>query len=190
MTVEEFRTIVKGLKAVYTDPKFIPDEDAMNMWYQLLKDFPYDLVSSATQAYMMSEIAPPYPASICRKVAEITTPDEERISESEAWSMVEIAARNGLRGSQKEYDRLPPLVQKAVGSASRIYELAIGTSKDLSFEKGIFLKNYRALIDKSLKDRELSTPLRKSIELTRQAPIPQIDMISDNDDDYAYSIQE
>lgn len=181
MTVDEWKQIVKGLKAVYADPRFIPDENAMNMWYQLLKDLPYDLVSSATQAHMMQETAPPYPASIRKQVAELTTPDEERISDLEAWSMVTVAVRNGIRGSRKEYDKLPPLVQKAIGSPSRIYELARGNSSDLDYEKNVFLRSYRALIDKSRRDRELSRPLRASIEQTRAAQIPQMDMLSDID---------
>ena len=41
MTREEFKTLVKGMKAVYAQPTFIPDQDAFNVWFELLKDIPY-----------------------------------------------------------------------------------------------------------------------------------------------------
>ena len=41
MTREEFSIIVKGLKDVYTQQTFIPDKDAFNVWYELLKDIDY-----------------------------------------------------------------------------------------------------------------------------------------------------
>lgn len=31
MTREEFKTLVKGMKAVYAQPTFIPDQDAFNV---------------------------------------------------------------------------------------------------------------------------------------------------------------
>ena len=41
MEREEFKTIVKGLKAVYAQPAFIPDADAFDVWYGMLRDLPY-----------------------------------------------------------------------------------------------------------------------------------------------------
>ena len=38
MDREEFKVLVKGMKAVYAQPTFIPDQDAFNMWFALLGD--------------------------------------------------------------------------------------------------------------------------------------------------------
>lgn len=48
MTREEFKTLVKGMKAVYAQPTFIPDQDAFNVWFELLKDIPYQQANVAT----------------------------------------------------------------------------------------------------------------------------------------------
>ena len=58
MEREEFKTIVKGLKAVYAQPAFIPDADAFDVWYGMLRDLPYRQASLAVQQHMASS---PYP---------------------------------------------------------------------------------------------------------------------------------
>ena len=55
MTREEFKTLVKGMKAVYAQPTFIPDQDAFNVWFELLKDIPYQQANVAIQKYMLTE---------------------------------------------------------------------------------------------------------------------------------------
>lgn len=47
-------------------------------------------------------------------VRELNTP--KQLNELEAWSLVEKAIRNSIYNSQEEFSKLPPLVQKAVGS--------------------------------------------------------------------------
>ena len=37
MEREEFKTIVKGLKAVYAQPAFIPDADAFDVWFVFVR---------------------------------------------------------------------------------------------------------------------------------------------------------
>lgn len=67
MTREEFKTLVKGMKAVYAQPTFIPDQDAFNVWFELLKDIPYQQVNVAIQKYMLTEKFPPTIADIREK---------------------------------------------------------------------------------------------------------------------------
>ena len=40
MSFEEFKKLVKGMKAVYTSQSFLPDAESVKIWYQLLKDIP------------------------------------------------------------------------------------------------------------------------------------------------------
>lgn len=67
MTREEFKTLVKGMKAVYAQPTFIPDQDAFNVWFELLKDIPYQQANVAIQKYMLTEKFPPTIADIREK---------------------------------------------------------------------------------------------------------------------------
>lgn len=38
MEREQFKVLVKAMKAVYAQPTFIPDQDAFNVWFALLRD--------------------------------------------------------------------------------------------------------------------------------------------------------
>ena len=64
MEREEFKILVKAMKAVYAQPTFIPDKDAFNVWYGLLQDLPYEQANLAIQKYMTSERFPPTIAEI------------------------------------------------------------------------------------------------------------------------------
>lgn len=55
MEREEFKILVKAMKAVYAQPTFIPDKDAFDVWYGLLQDLPYEQANLAIQKYMTSE---------------------------------------------------------------------------------------------------------------------------------------
>ena len=46
MERDEFKILVKAMKAVYADPKFIADKDAFNVWFTLLNDISYEQAHS------------------------------------------------------------------------------------------------------------------------------------------------
>ena len=55
MTREEWAVLVKAMKAVYTSPSFLPDQNAFDTWYGLLKDIDYKLLSFGLKKYMQTE---------------------------------------------------------------------------------------------------------------------------------------
>ena len=77
MTRDECKILVKAMKAVYSQATFIPDQDAFNVWYELLKDIPYSRANVAIQKYMASEKFPPTIADIRANATEIIAPIEE-----------------------------------------------------------------------------------------------------------------
>ena len=72
MTKEEFKKLAKGLKAVYTQPTFLPDTDALSIWYELLKDLDYMIAQAAVQKHMITSKFPPTIAEIREQAAEVT----------------------------------------------------------------------------------------------------------------------
>jgi hypothetical protein len=53
MTLDEFKTLVKAMKSIWTQDSFIPDEYSLKIWYELLKDIPYADLNVAIQAHAM-----------------------------------------------------------------------------------------------------------------------------------------
>lgn len=159
MTREEFSMIVKGMKSVYAYQNFIADKDAFDMWYALLGDLDYKTASEATKEYMMTETRIPTPADIRNKVVNYATRDE--LTDSEAWALVSKALRNSAYDSKEQFNALPPLAQRAVGSPEILYVMATSEGYNESVESSNFKKTYRALQERS--HEEIKIDLSKLI---------------------------
>lgn len=154
MTREEFSVIAKGMKAVYANPTFIADKDAFDVWYALLSDLDYALVSKATQDYMKSTSKIPTPADIRNRAEELTRGDE--LTETEAWSLVSKALRNGIYYAQDEFAKLPPLVQRAVGSYEQLRIWASDNEYNESVASSNFMRAYKTLCERNKRERTIS----------------------------------
>ena len=165
MTREEFSIIVKGLKAVYTQQTFIPDKDAFNVWYELLKDIDYANCNMAVQRYIISERFPPTIADIRAYVFK-NDKSNNGLNESYAWSLVRKAISDSSYHSEERFNELPETIQKAVGSANQLRIWAT----DGDFNDGVvqsnFLRSYRQVIETNQKMEILPQKLRNMIENT------------------------
>lgn len=180
MEKEEFKKIVKGLKSIYADPKFIADQFAYDMWFALLGDLPYEVVSMATKAYMQSETFPPTPADIRRYAYKVTSPVTEDMSEIEAWGLVRKALNNGYYGAETEFEKLPPLIQETLGNPARLREMSqLDVSEVETVEQSHFVRNYRAKLESHRKNGQLDKGLQASINQIRQDNTPQIEILVD-----------
>lgn len=165
MTKDEFKILVKGMKSVYSDPKFITDNDAFSVWYSLLSDIPYDIASKAVQKYMSTESFAPTPAGIRTKAAEIMSPEDENMSELEAWQLVYSAIGRSIYNSKEAFEKLPEICQKAVGSADNLKEWAQMDSDTVrSVEQSHFIRNYRACLERKREDDKIPEQTRIWIE--------------------------
>lgn len=173
MTREEFSIIVKGLKAVYTQQTFIPDKDAFNVWYELLKDIDYANCNMAVQRYIISERFPPTIADI-RDYVFKNDKSNNGLNESYAWSLVRKAISDSSYHSEERFNELPETIQKAVGSANQLRIWAT----DGDFNDGVvqsnFLRSYRQVIETNQKMEILPQNLRNMIENTSCKMIGEI----------------
>lgn len=91
MTYEEFAKLAKALKAVYTQQNFLPDVYAMQLWFKLLADIPYDMAKVAVENYIATNKFPPTIADIRAYSVQTVMPDVA--TWTEAWSNVLFAIR-------------------------------------------------------------------------------------------------
>lgn len=99
-----------SIKAVYTN--LFPDDNAISVWYSLLKDLPYKAAADALQKHLQTNRFPPTVADI-RKGA--IPQADGGMSELEAWAMARKAIRIDPEQAKEQYDKLPPVVQRAIG---------------------------------------------------------------------------
>jgi hypothetical protein len=131
MTREQFSILVKGMKAIYSDPKFISDKDAFDVWYTFFADDDYMVVQGAIQKYMANNEFPPTVAGIRKYVTQLTTPEDD-MSEQYAWALVYKAICNANYGAQKEFEKLPEVCRKSVGSPDNLREWAMLNASEVN----------------------------------------------------------
>ena len=148
MTREETIKVLAVLKAAY--PAFYRGMKAdelngiVNLWASQFEGDDYKTVGAAVQAHIATDTKgyPPHIGAIKEAIRKITQPDE--MSEMEAWGYVASALRNSGYNSVAEFDKLPPVVQRIVGSPSQLREWAMMDSDTVqSVVQSNFMRSYR-----------------------------------------------
>ena len=143
MTKEQFKILVKAMKAVYTQPTFIPDQDAFDVWYSMLKDLDYAVASRAVQMDMQTEESSPTVAGIRKQSVKITGNTGNDLNENEAWSLVLKAVQRSGYYSEEEFAKLPKIIQRTIGSPSRLREMALVEKFNHGVESSNFQNKFR-----------------------------------------------
>ena len=148
MNREEVIKIMSVLRGSY--PQFYRDIsrqealDTINIWADLFADDPAEVVGMAVKALISTDDKgfPPHIGAVKAKIRQLTAKPE--LSEQEAWGLVSRAIQNGIYGSEKEFDRLPEMLQRIVGSPSQLREWAVMDSEAVqSVVASNFQRSYR-----------------------------------------------
>lgn len=159
MKIEEFNILVKGLKAVYTYERFLPDADSIKIWFNLLKDLDYGVLSTAIQKYMMVETKPPTIADLRRYSAEC-----QNVSVGD-WSEEWERALKAIHyyGSYRENEALESLPELTRETVKRVGYKTICMSENVSIERANFRQIYEILKDRKSQDMQISGRVKEMI---------------------------
>lgn len=169
MTREEFAIIVKGMRAVYAQPTFIADKDAFDVWYELFGRYPYDAVSAAAKAHMVSSPKIPTPADINIQLMKLKAGNSSSLpSVEESWAMVRKAVRNANYHAEEEFEKLPEIVQKAIGTHQNLAAWAMMEIDAFeTVQKSHFIRLYNGLVERERSEERLPRNIRSVIESAR-----------------------
>ena len=93
------------------------------LWRKEFSDDDLTLVYAAVRLYMKGpERFAPSIGQIRQKMQTLVQPTQ--LTEQEAWNLVSRACQNGIYGYKREFEKLPPEVQRAVGTPEQIREWA------------------------------------------------------------------
>lgn len=170
MEREQFKVLVKAMKAVYAQPTFIPDQDAFNVWFALLGDLPYKQAELAVQKHMATEKFPPTIADIREKAEQITSVKETEMSELEAWAIVRKAIGRSNYYAEEEFEKLPEACKMAVGNPSNLKVKEVINQPYAEFEKELkeitdLIKKQSAEIDEQVKAFETAEKEEKRAKI-------------------------
>ena len=155
MNREECAKCLTVLKVTYqTFAKNMKPSDAENLieaWAMCFRDEPYAVVSAAIYDLIQTkkDFAPDI-ATVKERIREMRAEVTGEPSNDELWLMLKKAASNSIYGAREEFEKLPPLLKKYLGSPAELHAMAVTPESTLdTVNRGLFYKN----IDKT-RERE------------------------------------
>lgn len=170
MNREETLAIMGVLKAAY--PNYYRDmkrgdaEGVVDLWHTMFASDPAEVVAMAVKAHIATDTKgfPPHIGAIKESIRKLTQPTE--MTEQEAWALVSKATKNGTWGYKEEFEKLPPVIQKLVGSPNQLREWAAMDSEVVqSVVASNFQRSYKARAASEREYLALPADVRQTMEL-------------------------
>ena len=179
MTRDETKKILMVMQASF--PNYHPVDPAatLNTWELMLQEYTYEQISMALKAYILADTTgfAPSIGQLVEKVSVICAPNE--LNELEAWALVSKALRNGYYGAEQEFEKLPSLVQKAVGQPSQLRQWSQTDSESVeNVIQSNFIRTYRAVLKREHDVFKMPSEIRNMISSNN----PQRMAIEGNDE--------
>ncbi|NLK64546.1 MAG: hypothetical protein GX289_05565 [Tissierellia bacterium] len=94
----------------------------VNLWTEMFTDDDFNLVKAAVKSFIADDVKgfPPVIGQIKESLNMITQP--EQMTELEAWNFVNKTIGNSTYHVKEEYEKLPSILQRVVGSPSQLRE--------------------------------------------------------------------
>ncbi len=160
MTKDEFKILCKAMKAVYTQPTFLPDADSFKVWYELLKDIDYKTAHIAIQKYMLSNKFAPTIADIRELCIDVTYGNKK--DWSDGWEEVLKAIR--YFGSYRESEAFSSMDDTTREAVKRLGFRNLCMSENIMADRANFRMIYEQLAEREHKEKVMPLNLRRMIE--------------------------
>ena len=169
MTRDETIDLLSVLKAAY--PNFYRDmtrkdaDHVIDLWFDMFKDEPAGLVALAVKRHIATDTKgfPPHIGAIKDSIIKIQQPEE--MTEIEAWNMVRNAIRSYSWDAKEQFDKLPPVLQRLVGSPNQLMEWAQMDPETVSsVVASNFQRSYKARAANEREFLALPTDVKSAME--------------------------
>ena len=176
MTREETVKIIRIMVDSY--PNYKPNDisETVDVWHMMLSDYDYNVVAMALKAYILSDTSgfAPCIGQLVAKIQTLTKPQE--LSETEAWSLVKKAIGNSAYDYVDEFHKLPPIVQKCVGSAYQLKCWALDEDFNEQVASSNFARSYRVMVARQEEYMKMPQEIREVIStVSKNLYLPQND---------------
>ena len=165
MTRDETVKIIRIMCDCYPNYKPSNLSETVDVWNMMLEEYSYSQISTALKTYVHSDTSgfAPSIGQLTNKLHEVQSPQE--LNEMEAWSLVSKALRNGYDGAVEEFNNLPPLVQKAVGSPDNLRNWSqTDTNSIENVVQSNFMRSYRLVVNRENEIKKMPADVRTLIE--------------------------
>lgn len=170
MTRDETVKIIRIMCDCYPNYKPSNLSETVDVWNMMLEEYSYSQISTALKTYVHSDTSgfAPSIGQLINKLHEVQAPQE--LNEMEAWLLVGKALRNGTYGAVEEFNKLPPLVQKAVGSPDNLRNWAQTDSESIeNVVQSNFMRTYRIVVNRAKEYQKMPKDIQALIENTNRS---------------------
>lgn len=159
MDRKEFAFMAMALKTYYPKENILPNDKAMELWFEQLQDIPYELAEAGLKKWVSLNKWSPSIADI-REMA--TSIQLGNIPEwSEAWAEVMYAIRTfGRNRASEAVESLRPMTRKVVKDMGFTY---LCNSDNNSADMARFRDIYNTYVSRKKTDSQIALPVRELI---------------------------
>lgn len=178
MTTEETKKIFFVVRASYPESYTKLGEHDLHLllttWTALLADYSYEQVSLALQRYLVNDTygRAPKIGQIIDSIQKLNQKNE--LNANEAWALVYKAICNSNYNAESEFNKLPEVVQKAVGSYHNLQDYAAMSISDVQVTvKAHFKSVYEVEMTRKRELDKLPRQIRERLEMGQNLMIGQ-----------------
>jgi len=175
MTKNEAAALIALIDTAYPGHFAKIDQTGMDMlvdlWASTCEGYTGIQMAAALKQYMASNTSgfAPVPGQLIQFA--VAPDDDKDLTEAEAWALVVKAAQNGIYGAEEEWEKLPPLVQKSVGTAYVLREMAM--QQMTSVDESNFKRVYRSVLERERQLRRMPPSTRKALGYEEKLGLPE-----------------
>lgn len=148
MTKDEVITLIQTIIVIYPASKVKADELTVNVWHEMLRDLPGEVVSAATKRMCSTLKFPPSIADIRENVAQAVKEAKGIPSAGDAWAKVRKALSwYGYYRPEEARKALGEQIWRAVEMVGGWRELCEGETAILSAQ---FERRYNAMVQQDM----------------------------------------
>lgn len=159
MNKQEFALFASALRTYYPKEKILPNEQAMQLWFNQLQDIPYKVAEVTLNKWVATNKWSPSIADIREQAAGLM--QGEAKDWGEAWNDVRKAVR--LYGSYQPKEAMESLDEITRQAVKRIGYLSICMSENIATERANFRMVYEQLQQRQKQDAQLPPRLKALI---------------------------
>lgn len=167
MTRDETKKIVMIIASTY--PNWHPADMSFTVdaWALMFESFTYQQVSASLKAFILSDTSG-FAPSVGQLIGLLDkVGNDQELGEMEAWSLVSNALRRSTYYAESEFEKLPEIVQRSVGSPSILRNWA---QTDIQSVENViqsnFMRTYRQEVTKSREMRKIPINIQNVLTQT------------------------
>lgn len=166
MTRAETASMMSLLRAAY--PTFYSKMNAqqlnnvLDLWTEMFADDDVSVCKLALKELIAIHTGfPPDIAAVKAKIKELILAANNAPTDEELWQKLKYAISDGYYGYAEQYKKLPPVLQRYLGDARTLRELAVTDEKTLNtVVHGQFLKQITSIREREEFSRKLSPEIK------------------------------